>query len=111
RTGSSVSGCPYCRGLCASADNCLATGAPELAKQWHPTLNGHLTPADITMGSSSREVWWQCEAGHEWEANVCDRLKRERGCPYCSHQRVCDSNSLASCFPELVLEWHKSKNE
>ena len=27
--------------------NCIATTHTELAKQWHPTLNGDLTPKDV----------------------------------------------------------------
>ena len=39
----------------------------ELAKEWHPTKNGSLTPADLTLGSNKR-VWWICSKGHEWQA-------------------------------------------
>ncbi|MBF0217854.1 MAG: zinc-ribbon domain-containing protein [Candidatus Omnitrophica bacterium] len=38
---------------------------PSLAKEWHPTKNGKLTPKDVTPGSD-RKVWWQCKKGHEW---------------------------------------------
>ena len=55
---------------------------PDLAKQWHPTKNGDLTPKKITPGSAKR-VWWVCEQGHEWKAPVGARSKGTR-CPYCS---------------------------
>ncbi|PEE35651.1 zinc-ribbon domain-containing protein [Bacillus pseudomycoides] len=32
-------------------DNSLAKRNPELAKQWHETKNGKLTPFDVTYGS------------------------------------------------------------
>ena len=48
----------------------LAVTHPELAKQWHPTLNGDLTPFDVIPGTS-KKVWWKCEKGddYEWEAS------------------------------------------
>ena len=36
-------GCGYCDGKQVGLSNCLATKNPELAKEWHPTLNGNLT--------------------------------------------------------------------
>ncbi len=30
---------------------------PELAKEWHPTMNGDLTPRDVSKGARDR-VWW-----------------------------------------------------
>lgn len=37
--------------------NDLQTVNPELAKQWHPTKNGNLKPADVTA-YSRKKVWW-----------------------------------------------------
>jgi hypothetical protein len=53
---------------------------PDLAKQWHPTKNGSLSPKDVSPGSS-REVWWLCEHGHWWLASVRDRTRAE--CTFC----------------------------
>tara|TARA_B100001971_G_scaffold59222_1_gene54265 strand:+ start:906 stop:1187 length:282 start_codon:yes stop_codon:yes gene_type:complete len=63
----------------------LADRNPELAKEWHPTRNGDLTPDQVTPGSS-RKVWWRCSLGHEWEARVGDRT-RGSGCPDCARER------------------------
>ena len=52
-----------------SPENCLQTINPNLAKQWHPTKNGSLTPKDVTVFSSN-QVWWRCANGHEWKAAV-----------------------------------------
>ena len=35
----------------------------SLAKEWHPTKNGTLTPRDITPNSGLK-VWWICLKGH-----------------------------------------------
>ena len=50
----------------------LADKFPEIAKQWHPTKNGDLTPSDVAV-SSHKKVWWTCPKGddHEWEATLC----------------------------------------
>jgi hypothetical protein len=74
-------GCPYCSGRAAYKENCLATISPALAKEWHPTKNGNLTPDDITPGSN-KKVWWQCGRGHEWKASVSNR-SRGTGCSFC----------------------------
>lgn len=54
RTGQG-SGCPYCAGKKVLAGfNDLATTQPCIAAQWHPTLNGALTPQMVTAGSHKR---------------------------------------------------------
>ena len=63
----------------------LAYRFSELAKEWHPTKNGELTPEDISYGSK-QNIWWQCEKGHEWQASVNHR-SRGKGCPYCSGRK------------------------
>ena len=62
---------------------------PNLAKQWHPTKNGSLTPRDVAPNSNKR-VWWICEKGHEWVALVLNR-NRGTGCPYCAPQKIIDT--------------------
>ncbi|WP_280770071.1 zinc-ribbon domain-containing protein [Salipaludibacillus daqingensis] len=32
----------------------LATTHSDIAKEWHPTLNGELTPYDVTKGSNKK---------------------------------------------------------
>ncbi len=87
----------------------LLRNNPELAKELHPTKNGSLEPADLTLGSN-RKVWWICAEGHEWLARVNDRTYRRTGCPYCSGRRVCIDNCLYTLNPTLAREWHPSKN-
>ena len=76
-------GCPYCSGKrVLKGFNDLGTKNPELAKEWHPTKNGDLTPYDVTSGSS-KKVWWLGKCGHEWEASIVNRSRLESGCPFC----------------------------
>ena len=39
--------------------NSLAETYSDIAKQWHPTKNGELTPFDVTPGTK-KKVWWKC---------------------------------------------------
>lgn len=79
------SGCPYCAGRkVLPGFNDLATLQPEIAKQWHPALNGTLTPDQVTAGSH-RKVWWQCPEGHIWQAVIYARTgPRKSSCSVCA---------------------------
>ncbi len=79
------SGCPYCAGKKALAGfNDLSTTEPEIAAQWHPTLNGSLMPQMVTAGSH-KKIWWICHEGHIWKAAIYSRAgKQKRGCPVCA---------------------------
>lgn len=78
-------GCPYCSGRLLCSTSSLAHVKPELASEWHPSKNGLLTPNDITY-KTIQKVWWQCKAGHEWEARVSNR-NHGRNCPICSKRK------------------------
>lgn len=91
-------------------EHSLACQNPELAKQWHPTKNGELSPYDVSAGSTIK-AWWKCPkgVGHEWDAVIADR-HRGVGCAVCSNYKVVKSNSLSTLKPELAREWHPTKN-
>jgi hypothetical protein len=103
--------CPFCNNRQVLAGfNDLATLHPELVKEWHPTRNGRLTPREV-FASSNRKVWWQCDKGHEWEAQLKTRSKQNTGCPVCSGRIILPGfNDLATLHPELVKEWHPTRN-
>ena len=102
-------GCPYCVGKRPTDANRLSILFPDVANEWHPTKNGVLTPHDVSYGSN-KSCWWQCEAGHEWKTRVCYRTFDGTGCPYCAGKRITDANRLSTQYPELVEEWHPTKN-
>ena len=90
-----------------------AAGLEQLAAQWHPTLNGRLTPADVTT-ASARKVWWtdvgSCGHQHTWLAVISSRV-RGTACPICSGKRPCICNNLAVKHPELVeQQWDTEAN-
>jgi hypothetical protein len=90
-------------------ENSLRNKHPQLAKEWHPIKNGDLTPENISKWSS-KKVWWICSKGHEWEAYINNRTKRNDGCPYCSGRYATEENCLLTLDPELASEWHPTKN-
>ena len=100
--------CPYCHGRDVCDDNCLAAINSNLAKEWHPTKNGNLTPKDV-RSNSNKKVWWICKKKHEWSATVQNR-NHGTGCPYCRGQAACDDNCLSTLNPELAKEWHPIEN-
>jgi very-short-patch-repair endonuclease len=101
--------CPVCKGKKVGLSNCLAKLNPNLAKDWHPTKNGNLTPFDITE-NSAKKVWWKCDKAkdHEWLASPNGRINS--GCPMCSSLYATKSNCLATLNPKLAKEWHPTKN-
>lgn len=91
-------------------ENCITTTHPQIAVQWHPTLNGELTPNDVRAGSAER-VWWICNKGHEWKTEVRVRCQRNNGCPYCSGRNVVKGETdLESQRPDLAKEWDFKEN-
>lgn len=103
-------GCPYCSGKKVLVGyNDLVTFDPGLAKQWHPTKNGLLTPKDVTP-MANRKAWWICQRGHVWESVISSRSQGTQ-CPICQNQKVqVGYNDLATAYPELAKEWHPNKN-
>src|SRR5262249_55279086 len=106
-------GCPYCAGQKVSVTNSLASIYPSIADECHPTKNGDLTPDKVVAGSN-KKFWWRCPKApdHEWQANLNSRTHRTHpaGCPFCRALKVSKTNSLASCFPKVAVEWHPTKN-
>lgn len=97
-------GCQFCRRT-ENADVRRATLAeelPEIAFQWHPTLNGKWTPDKLGPGSKRMAHWLADCCGHEWAEPVVSRNKYQRQrCPEC--RTILDS--LGYVDPGLAAEW------
>jgi len=102
--------CPICSGQKVVLSNCLATINPDLAKQWHPTKNGDLSPYDFTPGTN-KKIWWKCDKGddHEWVTSISSR-SNGHNCPVCSGNKTVLSNCLMTSNPKLAEQWHPIKN-
>ena len=91
--------------------NDLATTHPNIAAQWHPTMNGDLKACDV-IPNSSKNVWWLCDKQHAYQQIIYKRTQRGFNCSYCSGHRVLKGyNDLATINPKVVAEWHPNLNE
>ncbi|WP_104088703.1 MULTISPECIES: zinc-ribbon domain-containing protein [unclassified Cryobacterium] len=87
----------------------LVDSRPDLAEQFHPTLNGAVSLQKLTRGSN-KKVWWLGTCGHEWDAAPSSR-NIGSGCPVCAgHVIIVGFNDLATLEPLVAAEWHPTKN-
>lgn len=112
--------CVYCTNKAVLAGfNDVATKAPDLLAEWHPTRNGDKQPHHYTFGSPEI-VWWLCSRGHEWEAQIRHRVGTETrkgtGCRDCKGLRryhhtaagdtqVVDGKSVLAAWPGAAQWW------
>ena len=96
-------------GRTADRTESLASRHRALAREWHPTKNGALTPRDVAR-ASGKKVWWRCGNGHELQAAVYSRTLGGNGCPYCSGKKAGKDNSLRKLYPKIAREWHPDRN-
>lgn len=103
-------GCPFCSGRYVTPETSLTTKRPDLASEWHPTLNGNLTPDKVTA-KSNKTFWWQCPKSslHIYQMTADARTKCN--CPFCSGKKVCVDNCLNAKRPDISAEWHPTLNE
>lgn len=88
---------------------CLSNGKDNLLTQWHPRKNAPLTPQETSAGSH-KKVWWVCERGHEWEAQIRSRTNGY-GCPFCAKKLVVGGeNDLTVTHPEVAAQWNYERN-
>lgn len=93
--------CPYCSGYRVNKTNCLEIRNPKLAKEWHPTLNGNLTPNDVYF-QSTKKYWWLGSCGHEWKSDVRNR-NEGIGCPICCNKLIVKGiNDIWTTNPKLA---------
>ena len=70
--------CPCCLNLQVSRTNNLATIAPEIAAQWHPTKNREDVSPAQTLATADVSAWWKCPVAddHVWSESVRARTAR-----------------------------------
>ncbi|MCR4702172.1 MAG: hypothetical protein K5665_00755 [Saccharofermentans sp.] len=90
--------------------NSLANIYPEVAKEWHPTMNKLLTPEMVTP-YTHKKVFWLGKCGHSFPASISNRVIHRSSCPFCSGRSVLKGfNDLESQFPEIIKNWDYEKN-
>jgi hypothetical protein len=99
--------CPMCSGRVATPTTSIRALYPEVARRWHPTRNGKLTPDKVKL-YAKRKFWWRCpkDPRHEWQAHASSMGK----CPICVGKKVIFSSSLAGDAPKIASEWHPTRN-
>ncbi len=102
-------GCPYCAGkIPIKGENDLKTLRPDLADEWDYCKNDKL-PSDYSCGSSVK-VHWICPRGHEYKAQIKERVNGT-GCSKCAHRIVVNGETdLLFKFPEIAKQWDFKKN-
>ena len=101
--------CPICNEREYHPSISLSAKRPDLAAEWHPSLNGELQPGN-TKYNTYRKVFWICPNNHEYDMPLRKRTVEGRNCPYCSGRRTAPERSLKARFPKIAAEWHPSKN-
>lgn len=104
-------GCPVClnRKLLLGVND-LTTSNPDLANEFHVLLNYPLT-ASTVKASETRKLWWLCDAGHEFQQRLANRVNQGQGCPFCKNKLVTiGETDLGTTNPELVEEWDFEAN-
>lgn len=100
-------GCGICRGFQVGKYHNLAVERPDIAKEWHPTKNGNLTPKDVTYGSN-KKVWWLCLNGHEYCSSVNNRSSGT-GCKICYDSQK--ESKIANELKYYILNKYDAKEE
>lgn len=88
--------CPYCK----STENSLFMYKPGLLDEWDYEQND-IEPEFVSY-MSNVQYHWICPEGHRFTASPAERMRRNKGCTVCK--------SLLKKRPDIVLEWHPSKN-
>lgn len=111
--GNRVRGCPYCtprnkQNIKASGKS-LKNEHPEVALIFHPYKN--TKSIDEISSGTNQKVWWLGKCGHEWENRVNHQVNNNT-CSICLGRIALSGfNTLEITHPQLVKEWHPTKNQ
>lgn len=95
----------------ADLENSIVKTHPNIVEEWDYEKNGSLLPVSVSAGAH-KKVYWICDKGHSYPANIDKRCIEGTGCPYCSNQKLLVGyNDLGTRYPELSAEWYSEKNE
>ena len=73
---------------------------PEIAAEWHPTLNGDMSPSNFTKGSRHK-MWWICPVcNNEYQSTISHRVSGT-ACPKCGIIRSKKAKMKAVCMIDL----------
>jgi very-short-patch-repair endonuclease len=86
---------------------------PEIAAQWHPTLNGDKKSPQSYLPGSSIIVWWRCPKScpqgcpHDYQAAIRNRCEDGTGCHFCvsNTRKFCIHMSIYYTHPDAASLW------
>ena len=121
-------GCTYCNGpggkhsrvVHSDGRNSMRELDSRLTLEFHPTLNGELSPDNLTPGTN-KKIWWKCSLDCDYIKGVkCENVWRNSGahrrggqiCPVHNNGGLHSDgrNSLQTLIPKLMEEWNFEKN-
>lgn len=96
------------------ADRSIAVTSPWATGWWDRERNGNLSPIDVRR-CSGKIVHWKCPAGPDHffckaVSAVVAHKRKGSPCPCCQGRLVSITNSLATLYPELALEFDPELN-
>ncbi len=96
--------------MSAARENNFLQKYPEIAAEWHPSLNGEWKPDNVSAGSN-KIFWWICEKNHAYKSIIPHRVEGT-GCPYCAGKKVLKGfNDLATISLSAIAEWDFDRNQ
>jgi hypothetical protein len=103
--------CMFCATRKLETNRSLADRYPQIAKEWHPRYNGHVTPETIPA-LADRLAYWRCKENkaHQWRSSIRRRTREGEGCPYCNQTTVSKKMSLAHQVPAMLDYWDWDSN-
>jgi hypothetical protein len=82
-------------------------------KSWCKLNNKPFELVSDTYINAKENMMWKCSkegCGEIFEFNWNTISQKEKECPYCSRHKLHISNCLATTNPQLISEWHPTKN-
>lgn len=101
--------CPYCgnRRLCSDLDCnfCFEKSFAFNEKAINRSKKNKESPTEV-FNTSSKKIIFDCPG---CEHEYVSQLSAKRGCPYCSHQKLCEDKNCEYCLNNSFASQEKSK--
>ena len=114
--------CPYCsdppkkllKGFNDLESWCVKNNRQDILDDWNYEKN-KINPDEVFSHSNS-QYYFKCKHGHEWRTSLCNKVRKNNRCPFCSNnsfkkgyndfKTFCKENNLEY----LLDEWDYDKN-
>jgi hypothetical protein len=113
--------CKYCahKNLCDdnTCEFCYnnSFASHEKAEDWNYKKNNNIIPRNV-FKMSNDIFWFHCRVcSHDFDSGL-NNINRGDWCPFCSHHKLCDSETCQKCYDNSFashpksIRWNKEKN-